>query len=428
MYTSEDSRFTGRLFGGAKLKGRFCLFLALGALLVCSASASTLVFTAIAVSNGSGGYYNTGSIPGGTAAGGIGINDSLEVVGSYNPVTTSYFSYVYNGSTLSFSSTGYQQALNSGSANTAYHGVNNSGTTIGVYTSQAASPTVAGGFIKTGSTDSTYSSVVNPTGTIDPHVAGEPTSNSNWNFFFNGISSSGSVAGIYTGPQGSGGTTHGFIYTGGTFQSSASETTYSAASNSSLYLCADSHTSTLGSSNNFESINSSGVVAGFCSVSGVKYGLTFNGSAYNLFQYSGAPASTELFAINNNGDIGGNYLTSTGTNEMFVCTASQVASAISAGVQASGAYLLSGCTTYDASSVGAFGLVDPLGGSINQIYLSGMNNLGDLVGVFNDSLGGTFSFIAAPPTVQGTVPEPGTMALFGVASGALLLLWKRRKA
>jgi hypothetical protein len=414
------------------MKTRFYLLLALGALCVCSASASTLVFTAIAAPAGLGAVYNTGSIPGGTQFGGIGINDSLQIVGSYNPTTTTYQGFTYNATTpgpAAFTNplptcvapcTGFLQSLNSGTAQTALHAINNSGTQIGVYFpggSTLNSLTVGGG------TGTTYGTIADPTATINPNISGESGTTS---IFFNGIANSGEIVGTY----GLASSTHGFIYsggtgaadTGGTFASDAAPSGFVA---NSLYFCADAGTNTMGTSDNFEGVNSSGVVAGFCKVSGTTYGFTFTGSAYNLFTFSGA-TQTELFAVNDSGEIGGNYITG-GVNEAFVCTAAEVASAISAGANVNGAYTLSGCTTFDATNAAAMGLTDPLGGSISAVYLSGMNNVGDIVGYFTDTAAGNFDFVAEPAAVT-TGPEPGTLVLFGVGGGALWLVRKRRKA
>jgi len=412
----------------------FCLLIALAALCVCCASASTLVFTTIAVPTGTGAVYNTGSVPGSSQFGGIGINDSLEVAGSFNPTAAAYQGFTYNATTpgpsaftlpvpaCSAPCTGFQQPLTTavnGSllAETAPHGINNSGTQTGLY---LASASQLDGFVVGGASDTTYGGLNNPTGTINPSVPGQLADTS---FFFNGIGNGGEVVGTYALAS----TTHGFTYTGGSgagdtggvFTASASSST----GGSSMYLCYDAGTSTEGTSNNFEAVNSSGLIAGFCKVNGTTYGETFTSTAYNLFTFSGS-TQTEFFAIDDHGDIGGNYI-SGGVNEAFVCTAAEVASAIGAGVNVNGVYTLSGCTTYDKNNVGALGLTDPLSGTITNVYLSGMNNNGDIVGVFTDSGAGTFAFVAEPPAV-GT-PEPGTLALFGVAGGALLVARKRRK-
>ena len=412
---------------------KFCLLLALGALFVCAASASTIVFTTIAVPTGTGAVYNTGSIPGAAGgAGGIGINDSLIVAGSFNPTAAQYQGFTYNATTpgpsaftlplptCSAPCTGFQQPVNGGLfAQTAPHGINNNGTQTGLY---EASTSQLNGFILGGSTDTSYGALNNPTGTISPGVPGQA---SNTSFFFNGIGNNGEVVGFYAEAS----TTHGFTYTGGTgpaytggtFTASASSST----GGSSLYLCYDAGTATEGTSNNFEAVNASGLIAGFCKVSGTQYGETFSGTAYDLFTFSGA-TQTEFFAINDSGAIGGDYIVG-GVNEAFICSASEVASAISGGVNVNGVYTLSGCATYNASNAVTMGLTDPnAGATITQVYLSGMNNLGDFVGVFTDNDTGTFSFVAEPAAI-GT-PEPGTMALFGVAGGALLLVRKRRKS
>lgn len=407
------------------MKTKFCVLLALGMLCFCSASASTLIFTTIAVPNGgAGAVYNTGSVPGSSQFGGIGINDTLEIAGSYSPTGTSYFGFTYNGATLGFTSTGFQQALNSGFAQTAPHGINNNGTETGLYQSALAPTQTLGGFVIGGSSDTTYGPVNNPTGSINPAVPGE---GANTSFFFNGIGNNGEIVGTYIIAS----SIHAFTYTGGIgaadtggiFTASSAPSGFVA---NSLYFCADAGTNTMGTSNNFEGANSSSLVAGFCNVSGTVYGFTYTGTGYNLFTFSGA-SQTELFAIDDAGDIGGNYI-SGGVNEAFVCSAAEVASAITAGTNVNGAYTLGGCTTFDRNNAGALGLTIPtqdVGASFSQVYLSGMNNLGDIVGVFTDSAGGTYAFVAEPAAPG--VPEPGTLVLFGVAGGALLLARKRRK-
>ncbi len=127
-------------------------------------------------------------------------------------------------------------------------------------------------------------------------------------------------------------------------------------------------------------INNAGTVAGFFVDSGgVTHGFLLVGNTETTLDYPGA-TFTQAFGVNNHGEVVGIYIDASMVQHGFT-------------------YLGGVWQTVD----------DPLG--IGTTLINGVNDLGQLVGFYVDASGNTDGFAASP------VPEPGTLMLLG--SGVL---------
>ncbi|MDQ2898679.1 MAG: PEP-CTERM sorting domain-containing protein [Acidobacteriota bacterium] len=230
-----------------------------------------------------------------------------------------------------------------------------------------------------------------------------------------GINDGGSTVGIY---MDAGGTTHGYTDIGGVFKTvdqpgtvfnqglgiNASNTTvgYFALDKAAGQMGQSAYSQQGGVFTNINAllpatnqnsqavgINNSGNIVGFyLPTAATSIGFLDKGGVISTIDPFGS-ASTQALGINNNGEIVGFYVDGGGVQHGYV------------------------------NLNGTVSNFDPPG-SVNTT-INGLNDLGQIVGFYTDSKDNVIGFVASP------VPEPSTLALFGIGLLALTIKARRRK-
>lgn len=375
---------------------RFVTYSALGALMSIPAFASSLTFTNI--------VYNSSTLCGGNCAfgstyGWAAVNDSNEVVTSFSTSPTAYYGYTFSGGT-------YSSPTQVGTNATSFTGVNDAGIISGFDLAGAA----FAGFTDNAGTFSSAlkfpSSTTFTDGTPNPFTSGTTTST-----YVNGLQAEDGTSSEFVGffsTSGQTGQTKGFVY-------NPSMTTGTGPF--SPVLCTSTATTT-----NPYSINDSGEVAGYCKTSSgaLQQAFIYNSTTPNtaptiLSSSSLATALGDtvsavfLTSIDDNGDLAG-YYTGGANSE-------------SNGFYCKGDYTFTNCSMLDVPQVAAF----DQGNTVNGTEILGINNEGSAVGIYTETSGATYVFLATTTTTSAT-PEPGTIMLSGLSILALVALRFRRNA
>jgi hypothetical protein len=374
---------------------RLVAYSALGIMMCMPAWASSLTFTNV--------VDNSSSLCGGICAfgstfGWVGVNDSNEVATSFVVSSTLYYGYTFSGGT-------YSAPTQVGTNATSFVGVNDAGIISGFNVSGGSA---FAGFTDNGGTFSSPYKFPSATsfnnGTPDPFTSGTIAST-----FVNGLQALDGTSSEFVGffsTTGLSGQTKGFVYN----PSMTSTEPFSPLE------CTASATTT-----NPYSINDSGEVAGYCKTSSgaVQQAFIYNSTTPNTaptILSSSALASALgdtvqavfLTSIDDSGDLAGYY--SGGANNQ------------SNGFYCRGDYTFSSCTILDVPQVAAFDSTN----TINGTEILGMNNIGSVVGIYTETSGATYAFLAT--TAATTVaPEPGTLILTGASILGLVAFRLRRK-
>lgn len=388
---------------------------------------------------------NFPGITGATATDAQGINDQGQIVGTFEECSGNAYGYVLSGIGGSFTTIDYP-----GSVLTFAFGINNGGTVVGYYTDSSGN---SHGFVYD---SGTYTSIDYPGAT---------------NTVAQGINNNGEVVGSYVDSSGN---QHGFIYLNGVF--SATDVPgailtidlgvndngeivgayIDASGNSHGFITGPNLQFTVldfpgASSTSAEGINGQDQVVGTHSNSpGASHGYLLSGGTYSDIN---APASVpQLSAINDYGLVVGNFLASfygVGNGFVYNSTTSQFQQ-IPADPSACADGSVNGVdqTATQASGVNDLGTIvgayEDCGGSVHAFILTGfpgasysfsafdvpvasapwlavadgINNLGQIVGYYHTSNGanhgylrqadGTFYYIDFPPSQSPTGTVEGT--------------------
>jgi probable HAF family extracellular repeat protein len=276
-----------------------------------------------------------------------GINNSGQVVG-YASGTSDNYAFIYSGGSF------IKPTGPAGYSGFSFSGINDSGVAVGSANVLATGPSPVAGLIYSGGTMTTVS-------------------RAGWDqTWFRAVGSSGLVTG-YSNMIGGAGVAFTYSPTSGIF---TDLTPRGAATN--IFDIA-------------QGINAAGQIVGSTRLTGpgtypTTSGFLFNPATgtYDLFQVGGLP--TRARGINDTGLITG----------------------FADELSATGDYLRS--KAYVANSSGYEWLAPTsIGGrTVTNIYGQGINNLGQVVGLFNDDLGNTFGFMAAPSELPtGTTADGG---------------------
>jgi PEP-CTERM motif len=248
------------------------------------------------------------------------VNDSGLIVGQDYTTQGIYESFLYNPSTQTYTFLTPPGAINSIAV-----GINDSGQIVGTYETSSGNY----GYLYSGGT---YSTLSVPGATQSPGTVFYYASMIGTNAA--GINDDGEIVGEWSGPSGEA----GFTYSGGVFtDTSISEgagvgTILYGVNDSGLIsgytaTFVDEHSvkssflyngSTFtpidypGSSETIvQGINDSGEAVGFYTLDGQTWGFIYNGGTYTSIAYPGS-SETMLFGISNNGEIVGSYSCSSG--------------------------------------------------------------------------------------------------------------------
>jgi hypothetical protein len=283
-----------------------------------------------------------------------------------------------------------------GTQGTVASGINDTGLIVGTYTDSSFNQTA---FTLSGAS---YSTVT---------VSGAASS------VASGVNNSGQISGYFTDGSGN---VHGYVQTGGTTAAYDVPTTppTSAAVGATYGSGINGAGTTVGyyldNSSNYHGFVNSGATISGVDVTGVP----------------GTPSGTQALGINGAGTIVGTYYNGT-VNQGFIdvggtftpvavpgATSTTVSSIDSVG-DIAGSYTDGGGISHGFVDVdGTFYTVDDPNGS--QSWILGFNNLGTVVGYYLDAATGN------PVGFSADVPEPATLALFGLATVGLVAVRRRR--